>query len=115
VEQLMADPRNNLELPTSFGEKAGPMFIRRWSATRKGEVVARLLRGKSLDAVSGKIGIEVQRLERWRDKALNRYRERRYSQRCLTPCLPEFYNPHAAAARAKTTLFHFASPRLLTC
>ena len=49
---------------------AGPTVIQRWSATRKREVVLRLLRGESLDAVSREIGVEVYRLERWRDKAL---------------------------------------------
>jgi hypothetical protein len=33
-------------------------------------VVLRLLRGESLDAISREIGVEVYRLERWRDKAL---------------------------------------------
>ena len=33
-------------------------------------MVLRLLRGESLDAVSREIGVEVYRLERWRDKAL---------------------------------------------
>ena len=66
----MANPKNNPKLPTSSGDKAGPMVIQRWSATRKREVVLRLLRGESLDAVSREIGVEVYRLERWRDKAL---------------------------------------------
>ena len=42
----------------------------RWSARRKREVVLRLLRGESLDAVSREVGVEVYRLEQWRDKAL---------------------------------------------
>jgi transposase len=33
-------------------------------------VVLRLLRGESLDVVSREIGVEPDRLERWRDKAL---------------------------------------------
>jgi hypothetical protein len=33
-------------------------------------VVHRLLRGESLDAVSREIGVEVCRLERWRDRTL---------------------------------------------
>ena len=66
----MANPKNNPKLQTSSGDKAGPTVIQRWSATRKREVVLRLLRGESLDAVSREIGVEVYRLERWRDKAL---------------------------------------------
>jgi len=43
----------------------------RWSARRKREVVLRLFRGEPLDAVSRDVGVEVYRLEQWRDKALN--------------------------------------------
>ena len=70
MEEPMANPKNNPKLPAISGEKAGPTVIQRWSATRKREVVLRLLRGESLDAVSREIGVEVYRLERWRDKAL---------------------------------------------
>jgi len=42
----------------------------RWSVRRKREVVVRLLRGEPLDAVSRDVGLEVYRLEQWRDKAL---------------------------------------------
>ena len=70
MEEPMGNPKNNPKLPTSSGETAGPTVIQRWSATRKREVVLRLLRGESLDAVSREIGVEVYRLERWRDKAL---------------------------------------------
>jgi transposase-like protein len=66
----MENPKNNPKLPTSSGEAAGQTVIQRWSAARKREVVLRLLRGESLDAVSREIGVEVYRLERWRDKAL---------------------------------------------
>ena len=70
MEKSMGNPKNNPKLPTSSGENAGPTVIQRWSATRKREVVLRLLRGESLDAISREIGVEVYRLERWRDKAL---------------------------------------------
>jgi hypothetical protein len=43
----------------------------RWSARRKREVVLRLLRGEPLDAVSREVGVEVYRLEQWREKALS--------------------------------------------
>lgn len=42
----------------------------RWSARRKREVVLRLLRGEPLDAVSREIGVEIYRLEQWREKAV---------------------------------------------
>ncbi|MFQ5745187.1 MAG: IS3 family transposase [Acidobacteriota bacterium] len=41
----------------------------RWSAGRKREVVLRLLRGESLDALSRELGVEIYRLEQWRDRA----------------------------------------------
>jgi len=42
----------------------------RWSARRKRDVTLRLLRGEPLDAVSREVGVEIYRLEQWRDKAL---------------------------------------------
>jgi transposase len=70
MEGPMDNPKNNPKLPTDSGEKAGPKVIHRWSAARKLEIVLRLLRGESLDAVSREIGVEPYRLERWRGKAL---------------------------------------------
>jgi hypothetical protein len=46
----MANPKDNLKLLMSSVEKAGPKVIQRWSATRKREVVLRVLRGEALDA-----------------------------------------------------------------
>jgi predicted nucleic acid-binding Zn-ribbon protein len=34
-------------------------------------VVLRILRGESLDALSRELGVEIYRLEEWRDKALS--------------------------------------------
>jgi transposase len=42
----------------------------RWTAGRKREVVLRLLQGESLDGLSRELGVEIYRLEQWRDKAL---------------------------------------------
>ncbi len=42
----------------------------RWSASRKRDVVLRLLRGESLDAVSRDVGLELYRLEAWQARAL---------------------------------------------
>jgi len=44
--------------------------VQRWSAARKRDVVLRLLRGESIEAVSRQIGIEPFRLEQWRERAL---------------------------------------------
>ena len=42
----------------------------RWSASRKRDVVLRLLCGESLDAVSREVGVELYRLEAWQARAL---------------------------------------------
>lgn len=49
-------------------EALGPN--QRWSARRKRDVVMRVLRGEPLDGLSRELGVEVYRLEQWRDKAL---------------------------------------------
>lgn len=43
----------------------------RWSVARKREVVLRLLRGESVEAISREVGIEIYRLEQWREKGLS--------------------------------------------
>jgi transposase len=43
---------------------------KRWTASRKIEVVLRLLRGESLDTLSRELGLEIYLLEEWRTKAL---------------------------------------------
>ena len=43
----------------------------RWSAGRKREVVLRLLRGESVDALSRELSVEIYRLEQWRERALS--------------------------------------------
>ena len=42
----------------------------RWSLKRKRDVALRLLRGESVQALSRELGVEIYRLESWRDKAL---------------------------------------------
>ena len=42
----------------------------RWSASRKRDVVLRLLRGESLEALSREAGVEIYRLEEWRERAM---------------------------------------------
>lgn len=55
------------------GESGGGALAvgQRWSAGRKREVVLRVLRGESLDALSRELAVEIYRLEEWRDKALS--------------------------------------------
>ena len=53
--------------------EAGPLAPgQRWSVSvgRKRDVVLRLLRGESLEALSREVGVEIYRLEDWRDRAV---------------------------------------------
>jgi transposase len=43
----------------------------RWSAARKREVVLRMLLCESVEALSRELGVEIYRLEKWRDKGLS--------------------------------------------
>lgn len=59
--------------PQSEGQlvPVGPLAPgQRWSLARKREVALRLLRGEPIDALSRELGVEVYRLERWKEKAL---------------------------------------------
>ena len=42
----------------------------RWGAARKREVVLRILRGEPMELLSRELGVELYRLEKWRDAAL---------------------------------------------
>lgn len=44
--------------------------MKRWTAARKQEVVLRLLRGETLDAVSRDVGVPMYRLADWRDRVV---------------------------------------------
>jgi transposase len=60
---------NRVVVPAAV-ETAPGKPVHRWSAARKRDVVLRLLRGESIEAVSRQIGIESFRLEQWRERAL---------------------------------------------
>lgn len=63
--------RRPTEVPPAANTITGPLPAKgRWSARRKRDVVLRLLRGESIDAVSREIGVEIYRLEQWREQAL---------------------------------------------
>lgn len=56
---------------TPAADVSGPLGPgQRWSARRKREVVLRILRGESLEALSRELGVEIYRLEQWRERAL---------------------------------------------
>ncbi len=42
----------------------------RWTVARKREVVLRLLRGEPVELLSRQLGVEIFRLEQWREKAI---------------------------------------------
>ncbi len=44
--------------------------VKRWSSGRKKQVVLRLLRGESADALSRELAVPRYRLDEWRDRAL---------------------------------------------
>ncbi len=57
--------------PNAGGLHEGPLPVNgRWSTRRKAEVVIRMLRGEPVDTLSRELGVEVYRLDEWRDKAL---------------------------------------------
>lgn len=60
----------SLEGARSATGSAPGAAAKRWSANRKKEVVLRLLRGESVDALSREVGVETYRLEQWRERAL---------------------------------------------
>ena len=52
------------------GRPGAGAAVERWSASRKRDVVLRLLRGESLEALSREAGVEIYRLEAWRERAM---------------------------------------------
>ena len=66
----MKDSKPNRVVSPAAAEAAPGKPIQRWSAARKRDVVLRLLRGESVEAVSRQIGIEPYRLDQWRERAL---------------------------------------------
>ena len=55
----------------AHGTPVGPLGPgQRWSAGRKREVVLRLLRAEPVELLSRELGVELFRLDEWRDKAL---------------------------------------------
>jgi transposase-like protein len=59
-------------VPPNGAALVGPLGPgQRWSVLRKREVVLRLLRGESMEALSRELGVEIHRLQAWRDRALS--------------------------------------------
>lgn len=62
--------RSNRSRSSQAKESKGAKPVQRWSKEKKLEVVLRLLRGESVDAVSRELGVESYRLEEWKEQAL---------------------------------------------
>jgi len=63
--------RASVVADTAAAEMGGPLGPgQRWGARRKREVVLRVLRGEALEALSRELGVEIYRLEQWRERAL---------------------------------------------
>lgn len=57
--------------PNAAERKVGALGPKqRWSAKRKRDVALRMLRGEPVDALSRELGVEVYRLEKWREEAM---------------------------------------------
>ncbi len=61
---------------STFSTGHGPLIGslergQRWTVRRKQEAVLRLLRGESVELLSRELGVEVYRLEAWREKAMS--------------------------------------------
>lgn len=60
------------ETKKTAGASTGPLGPgQRWSVSRKRDVVLRMLKGESLDALSRELGIEQHKLEAWRERAVS--------------------------------------------
>ena len=63
----LARPR----FPQARLSPAGPLGLgQRWTVARKREVVLRLLRDEPVQLLSRQLGVEIFRLEQWREKAI---------------------------------------------
>ena len=59
------------ELGVHVFPRQGPLGLgQRWTVARKREVVLRLLRDEPVQLLSRQLGVEIFRLEQWREKAI---------------------------------------------
>jgi len=72
VEPGAEGGRRPTDAPASEAQpKSGALATgQRWSLSRKREVVLRLLRGEPIAELSRELGVEIYRLEKWRERAL---------------------------------------------
>jgi len=66
------EKERELAMVESPKDAAGPLAPgQRWSRSRKREVVLRLLRGESVEALSRELALPSYRLDEWRERALH--------------------------------------------
>lgn len=70
VEVVPGAPQGARRATEGAPGAAAASVPKRWSANRKKEAVLRLLRGEPLEALSRELGVELYRLEAWREQAL---------------------------------------------
>ena len=72
VSAVEAEGARRATAACTAGGAAGPLASgQRWTVSRKREAVLRMLRGESLNGLSRELGVEIYRLEEWRDRALS--------------------------------------------
>ena len=65
------EPGSSTFSPGHVSPPAGALGLgQRWTVTRKREVVLRLLHGEAVEFLSRQLGVEIFRLEQWREKAI---------------------------------------------
>ena len=65
---ILAGTRGTPDNPTTRPRAQGPLRPgQRWSAGRKREVVLRLLRGESVQALSRELAVEIYQLQQWHE------------------------------------------------
>jgi hypothetical protein len=70
VSGLTGGDRRASGVSPETGAAAEPLGPgQRWSASRKREAVLRLLRGEPLEVLSRELGVEIYRLEKWKQRA----------------------------------------------
>jgi transposase len=74
-----------MALMTVNSEESGDFRSKsRWSASKKLDVVLRMLRGEKLEELSREVGIEAHRLAAWRDEFLDAGKEGLKGKRATT-------------------------------
>jgi transposase len=62
--------RSSTLSPARDDESVAPLAGQRWSLARKRDVVLRLLQGEPVEALSGRFGLPVYKLEEWRQRGI---------------------------------------------